>query len=78
MLVYFLFVAGFFVLIKGADILVALGIMVNGSFLNNEARNLPTRSDGLLLLLFFSIFIYYSCSIAADLDGKGQSSLFFI
>ena len=52
--------------------ILALGIMVNGSLINNESQNVLTRSDGLLLLLFFSIFIYYSCSIASDVDGMAE------
>lgn len=48
---------------------IALGVMVNGPFLDNEKQSVLARSDGLLLLLFFIIFIYYSCSIAAKIDG---------
>ncbi len=48
---------------------IALGIMVNGPLINGDTQNILSRSDGLLLLLFFIIFIYYSCSIVAELDG---------
>ena len=52
--------------------IIALAIMVNGAFINNETQNVLSRSDGLLLLLFFAIFIYYSCSIAASVDGMDE------
>ena len=52
--------------------IIALGIMVNGPFINSETHSVLSRSDGLLLLLFFIIFIYYSCSIAAEVDGMDE------
>ena len=52
--------------------IIALGIMVNRPFIDNAEQSIISRSDGLLLLLFFSIFIYYSCSIAADLEGMDE------
>ena len=48
---------------------LALGIMVNGPVLDGEPESIITRSDGLLLLLFFIIFLYYSYSIASAVDG---------
>ncbi len=47
---------------------IALGIMVNGQYINNMGQNSLERSDGLLLLLFFIIFIYYTFSIASKID----------
>lgn len=38
----------------------------NGVLLNNQPENLITRSDGILLLLFFLIFMRYTASIAKD------------
>lgn len=49
--------------------IIALGIMVNEPFIDNSEQSILSRSDGLLLILFFIIFIYYSCSIAANVDG---------
>jgi cation:H+ antiporter len=52
--------------------IIALGIMVNGPFIDNAEQAILSRSDGLLLLLFFIIFIYYSCSIALNVDGMEE------
>jgi cation:H+ antiporter len=47
---------------------IALGLMVNGQFIDSTGQNSLERSDGLLLLLFFIIFIYYTFSIATKMD----------
>ena len=52
--------------------IIVLAIMVNGPLINSESQSILYRSDGLLLLLFFAIFIYYSCSIAAEVDGMKE------
>lgn len=52
--------------------IIALGIMVNGPFIDDAEQSILARSDGLLLLLFFIIFIYYSCSIALQVDGMEE------
>lgn len=52
--------------------IISLGIMVNGPLINRESQNVLSRSDGLLLLLFFIIFIYYSCSIATEVNGMNE------
>ena len=51
---------------------IALGVMVNRPFIDNERQSLLSRSDGLQLLLFFIIFIYYSYSIAGNVDGMEE------
>lgn len=51
---------------------IALGVMVNGQLINNEGQNILERSDGLLLLLFFIIFIYYTFSIASKMDDVSE------
>ena len=53
-------------------ILSALAILfcANDIFLNNESSNLLSRADGLILLLFFAIFMRYTFSIAK----KGNNS----
>ncbi len=38
-------------------------ILINDVFLGNGSENMLTRSDGLIILLFFSIFIYYLFTI---------------
>jgi len=48
---------------------VVLAIMVNDQFINHDASSLLNRADGLILLCFFSIFIYYSYGIATEIDG---------
>jgi cation:H+ antiporter len=48
---------------------IALGVMVNKHIFNNEGQNILVRSDGILLLLFFIIFIYYTFSIATKVDN---------
>jgi cation:H+ antiporter len=54
---------------------LVLGVMVNKHIINNEGQNILFRSDGLLLLLFFIIFIYYTFSIATKVDdvSKGMA-----
>lgn len=39
--------------------ILALGFLVNDSLFNGAVSNVLTRTDGLILILFFSIFIYY-------------------
>jgi cation:H+ antiporter len=49
---------------------VAMGVVANDVLIDGGPANLITRIDGILLLLFFAIFIYYSFSIARV---KGES-----
>ena len=42
---------------------IVLFVMVNDSFFNNS-ENILSRSDGIILLLFFAIFLTYSFAIA--------------
>lgn len=51
---------------------IALGVMVNKQIFNNEGQNILVRSDGILLLLFFIIFIYYTFSIATKVDDASK------
>jgi cation:H+ antiporter len=48
---------------------VVLGIMANDQFIDHAAVSAITRIDGLVLLCFFAIFLYYSISIAKPIDG---------
>jgi cation:H+ antiporter len=38
---------------------VVIGIMANASFIDNVGSSALTRTDGLILLIFFSLFVYY-------------------
>ena len=49
-------------------------ILVNDIFLANGSENILTRSDGMIILLFFSIFIYYLFTI---MKTKNQNTTFF-
>ena len=48
---------------------IVLGLMVNDQMIDGSASSLLTRIDGLVLLAFFIIFLYYSFSIAKAIDG---------
>lgn len=43
---------------------VAVWIVANDVFLDNTAANLITRTDGLILLLFFAIFLVYNITLS--------------
>jgi cation:H+ antiporter len=45
---------------------IVLAIMANDRFLNSSARDRLSRGEGLILLCFFAIFLYYSASIARN------------
>lgn len=49
--------------------IVLLGVMANDRLIDNAAVSGLGRIDGLVLLSFFIIFIYYSFSIAKTVDG---------
>jgi cation:H+ antiporter len=44
----------------------AIGILANDLLIDGRADNILSRSDGLILILFFSIFIYYTFGISRD------------
>ena len=48
---------------------IVLGLMANDRIIDGSATSLLTRIDGLVLLAFFSIFLYYSFSIATAIEG---------
>jgi cation:H+ antiporter len=54
---------------------VVLGILANDILLNGAADSILTRGDGLLLLTFFIIFLYYSFGIAFGGDGDGGDDI---
>ena len=43
---------------------VALLVLISDRFLQSFSENLLTRSDGLILLLFFAVFLYYVFEVA--------------
>ncbi len=53
---------------------LALGFLANDAILDGEAASVISRSDGLVLLCFFSIFLYYSVSIAQKIEGQEESA----
>ncbi len=53
---------------------VALFILVNNVFFDGLTSNSLMRSGGLILILFFGIFLYYTFSIAKNNDGLKKDS----
>jgi Ca2+/Na+ antiporter len=50
---------------------IVLAILANDQFLDGEAVSLLARSDGLVFLCFFSVFLYYT--VAATLQVQGAA-----
>ena len=48
---------------------IVLGLMANDRVIDGDGSSLLTRIDGLVLLAFFTIFLYYSFSIAKAIEG---------
>jgi len=48
---------------------IVLGLMANDQFIDKNSISVLTRIDGLVLLCFFIIFLYYSVSIAKEIEG---------
>jgi cation:H+ antiporter len=48
---------------------IVLGLMANDQLIDNNSISVLTRIDGLVLLCFFIIFLYYSVSIAKEIEG---------
>lgn len=53
---------------------LALGFLANDEILDGEALSVISRSDGFVLLLFFSIFLYYSVGIAKKVKGQDEET----
>ncbi len=51
---------------------VSVGILANDALIDGEASSSLTRIDGLVLLLFFVLFIAYSAGIAGRVPGAEQ------
>lgn len=48
---------------------LVLGILANDQFIDKKDVSSLTRIDGLVLLCFFILFLYYSFSIAGNIEG---------
>ena len=48
---------------------IVLGLMANDQLIDKNGISVLTRIDGLVLLCFFIIFLYYSVSIAKEIEG---------
>ena len=48
---------------------MVLGLMANDQLIDKNGISVLTRIDGLVLLCFFIIFLYYSVSIAKEIEG---------
>ncbi len=53
---------------------LALLFVVNDNILSNQENNFISRGDGLVLILFFIIFLYYTFLIAKNTDEKENLS----
>lgn len=51
---------------------IVLTVMANDKLIDHANDSVLTRSDGIVLLCFFSIFIYYSASIAKRIEGMEE------
>jgi cation:H+ antiporter len=51
---------------------VILGIMANDRLIDGSSVSALTRTDGLVLLGFFVVFLYYSAGIAQPVSGMSQ------
>jgi cation:H+ antiporter len=51
---------------------IVLGLMANDRVIDGDGSSLLTRIDGLVLLAFFMIFLYYSFSIAKAIEGLDE------
>jgi cation:H+ antiporter len=48
---------------------VVLGIQANDVFIDKASASILTRTDGLIFLSFFIIFLYYTFTIASEIQG---------
>lgn len=51
---------------------IVLGVMANDHLIDHRNFSALTRIDGLILLSFFTIFLYYSYGIAKEIEGVEQ------
>jgi cation:H+ antiporter len=51
---------------------LVLGVLANDRLIDGSISSALTRADGLIFLSFFMIFLYYSFSIAQDIEGMAE------
>jgi cation:H+ antiporter len=51
---------------------VVLGILANDQMIDGASASVISRIDGLILLCFFFLFLYYSATIAQSIDGMAS------
>jgi cation:H+ antiporter len=51
---------------------VALWVLISDIAIQGDAANLVTRSEGIVLLLFFAVFLYYIFEVARKNRGNGN------
>ncbi len=54
---------------------VALFFLINSSLINGQGPDGLLRSGGLILILFFGIFLYYTFSLAKEKEEPGQEKI---
>jgi len=54
---------------------LVLAVMMNDSWLDKKNSSLLTRSDGLVLIAFFVVFLYYSAGIAKEDERLSKASV---
>jgi cation:H+ antiporter len=54
---------------------VLLGVLINDRLIDGQETSVLSRIDGLVLLSFFIIFLFYSYSIAQRIEGQYQPRL---
>lgn len=54
---------------------IATGVLINDLFIDGNGPDLLTRIDGLILILFFVIFIYYTFGISRETENIFQKTV---
>lgn len=53
---------------------ILVGVMANDIYFNNDSVSVLSRNDGITLVAFFIIFLYYTYSIAKNGEAKNQKA----
>lgn len=53
---------------------VVLGLLANDRLIDGETGAVLSRSDGMVLLAFFAIFLYYTYAISGEIEGSRDES----
>ncbi len=54
---------------------VVLGVMANDFLIDHDGQSILTRSDGIILLCFFGIFMYYVVEVAKETGGMSHDEI---